>query len=100
MNIIVGTDQAESMLKAGMLVLELETLEDKGGTAYCVVPADKIHPSELSELAQFIQLHKDMVAGLNRGENPYVLSAIEHLKGKFGGELDTFYLYIEQKLQN
>jgi len=101
MNIIIGKDAAEQLADK-MLVLELETLEKDGKTitAYCVVPGDKIDIKEMSDLKYYKQLHEDMIDRLNKGENAFVLSAIEYLKGRFGGELDTFYLHLEEKLKD
>lgn len=100
MNIIIGKEAAEQIGNK-MLVLELETLEKDGKTitAYCVVPGDKIDIKEMANLKYFKQLHEDMIDRLHKGENAFVLSAIEYLKGQFGGELDTFYLHLEEKLK-
>lgn len=100
MNIIIGKEAADKLADK-MLVLELETLEKDGKiiTAYCVVPGDKIDIKEMPNLKYYKQLHEDMIDRLNKGENEFVLSAIEYLKGNFGGELDTFYLHLEEKLK-
>lgn len=98
MYIIVGREKAEEVAK-NMLVLELETLEKDGNeiTSFCVVPADKIDIKEIAKLQYYVQLHKDMIDRLNKKEILFVLSAIDYLKGQFGGELDTFYLHLEEK---
>jgi hypothetical protein len=76
-------------------VLELETFqyEDKELTAYCVVPADKI-VDEMPFLESYIKLHNGFVKAMK--ENNYKLcnDIAEHLMGKFGGELDSFYTEI------
>jgi hypothetical protein len=98
MYIIVGKEKAEEVAKS-MLVLELETLEKDGEKleAFCVVPADKIDIKEISTMQYYVQLHIDMIDRLKKNEIPFVLSAIEYLKGQWGGELDTFYLHLEEK---
>jgi hypothetical protein len=100
MNIIIGKEAAEQ-LSDKMIVLELETLEKDGKqiTAYCVVPGDKIDIKEMANLKYYKQLHEDMIDRLNKGETKFVRSAIEYLKGSFGGELDTFYLHLEDKFK-
>lgn len=92
---IVWDPTAIEQLRKSQTVLELETfqLEDQSITAYCVVPADKLL-SEMALLDRYIELHEGFVKAYK--ENNYKLceDIAEHLMGKFGGELDSFYTEI------
>ena len=92
MEIIFGRANAEK-LREKYTVLDLETV-DAGGTpleVFCLVTAEKLGLGELPELAQYVKLHEDFLVGYKKEEYAYCRDCIEHLMGKFGGELDSFY---------
>lgn len=99
MHIIVG-DEAAQALKGNYTVLELETFDnkDKKVTAYCVVPEVPI--MELPNLEHHKQLHADFIREYNLGNYNYCINAVEHLKGKFNGDLDSFYDIIIEKINS
>lgn len=99
MNIIIGEVAAEH-LRENYTVLELETFtvgENKIKT-YCVV--NNMPIDELSALEQYKTLHQKMIDEYNAGNYNFCTDAISHLTGKFGGELDTFYSTILDKINS
>jgi hypothetical protein len=92
MQIIFDSAVAEE-LRARYTVLELETFitADKNLTAYCVVPADKIPLTEFALIDAHTQLHNAFVIAAKENNKQLCLDITEHLLGKFGGELDSFY---------
>ena len=90
MNIIVGTEAAEK-LKENYTVLELESFEKDGQfiTAYCIV--DQVPIMELPLLEHHKKLHEDFLIEYKKGNKSFCLEASLHLKGKFNGDLDSFY---------
>lgn len=99
MNIILG-NEAATKLKQNYTVLELETFirqDQSSVTAYAVV--ENIPLSELATLPASIQLHENFVKEFNNKNYNYCLNAVEHLMGKFNGELDSFYLEIIQRIK-
>lgn len=74
-------------------VLELETftVQDTLLEAFCVIPADKLDLRDLPHLADHIKMHKEFISQLKDKNYKFCSDAIEHLMGKFGGELDSFY---------
>lgn len=92
MYIIVGAERA-SILRNTHTVLSLEKIvrEDIEDRAYCVVPSEAVNFLEISQLTQYVDLHEQFVAEYEKGNYQYCRDAVEHLYGKFGGELDTFY---------
>jgi hypothetical protein len=97
MNIIIGEVAAEK-LKENYTVLELETfkLKDSNVKTYCVV--ENIPFDELPELENLKKLHQSFIDAYNNGEYQFCDDVIEYLRGKFGGELDTFYNTIFDKI--
>lgn len=101
MNIILGRDRADE-LREKFLVLELETFDHPDGMqipAFCVIPAEKIPLAELPMLEHWSDMHGTMILEFNKGNRSYCEQAIEHLRGKFGGEMDTFYDHVMKVMQ-
>ena len=99
MNIIFGRDNAEK-LREKYTVLDLETVEKDGVSleAFCLIPAEKIGITELPTLEQWTKLHDEFLHGYHTDQYNYCRQCIEHLMGKFGGELDSFYEEILRRI--
>jgi hypothetical protein len=97
MNIILGREPAEK-LKENYTVLELETFEHNGEkvTAFCVV--NQVPVMELPSLEQHKKLHETFIAEYNAGNYSFCKDVVEHLIGRFGGELDSFYQTLLDKI--
>ena len=100
MDIIFGRENAEK-LREKYTVLDLETVEKDGHSieVFCLIGADKISIGDLPQLEQWINLHNDFLKGLAKKESSYCRQCIEHLTGKFGGEVDTFYEEILKRIE-
>lgn len=92
MEIIFGRENADR-LREKYTVLDLETVEKDGVSieVFCLIPGDKIGYTELPALTQWIKLHNEFLNGYHTQQYDYCRQCIEHLMGKFGGEVDTFY---------
>lgn len=93
MQLIFGKENAEK-LKEKYTVLDLETLPTGDGRmleVYCLIPADKLSIADLPSLENWVTLHNDFLNGYHTQQYDYCLQAVEHLMGKFGGEVDSFY---------
>ena len=101
MHIIVGKETADQ-LRERFTVLELETLEQEGQTvtAFCVVPAEKIPLGEMTLLDKWTALHASLITEYYKKNYKFCEDAIEHLMGKFSGELDSFYEEILNRIKN
>jgi hypothetical protein len=99
MQLIFGRDNAEK-LRDRYTVLELETLEKDGVSleVFCLIPGEKIGIPDLPQLEQWIQLHNDFLNGYQTQQYDYCRQCIEHLMGKFGGEVDSFYTIILERI--
>ena len=98
---IVWDKNAIEKLKDTHTLLELETFQVEGTeiTAYCVVPAEKIL-GELAQLDRYIELHNGFIKALKENNQQLCKDISEHLMGRFGGELDSFYEEILNRQQN
>jgi hypothetical protein len=99
MNVVFSRQVAEQ-LKDKYLVLEMETFKagDADVETFCVVGGDSIPQTEMPTLKHYEQLHIDFVAALKQGRHNFCLELVPHLRGKFGGELDSFYDVIYERL--
>jgi len=100
MHIILG-DAIAAQLRERHTVLQLETLTIKGEpvTAYCVVMSESIALTDMPDLERLKRLHQALIDALNTERFDTVLQCIEHLKGRFGGELDSFYEIIANRIK-
>ena len=99
MEIIFGRENAER-LRVKYTVLDLETVEKDGVSleVFCLVPADKISLADLPNLEEWTKLHNDFLFGYQNKHYDFCRQCIDHLIGKFGGELDTFYEEILRRI--
>ena len=84
MYIIVGQDRADA-LKDSYILWELE---DK---AFCVVTAEQIPIQEIPQLEEHKALHAKLLTEYINKNYGICRQHIDELMGKFGGEVDTFY---------
>ena len=101
MQLIFGRENAEK-LREKYTVLDLETVEKDGHSieVFCLIGADKISIGDLPQLDQWTKLHNDFLHGYNTQQYNYCRQCIEHLTGKFGGEVDTFYEEILKRIDS
>lgn len=100
MQIIFGRENAE-MLRERYTVLDLETITDQEGNSmevFCLLSAEHIGLAELPQLDQWVKLHNDFLNGYHTQQYNYCRQCLEHLMGKFSGEVDTFYEEILRRI--
>ena len=92
MYIIIG-EQRASILKDTHTVLSLEKIVHEGmeDRAYCIVPREVVNLLEVPQLKQHVDLHEQFVIEYEKNNYEYCRDAVQHLYGKFGGELNSFY---------
>ena len=101
MNIIFGTEMAKQSQER-YTVLELDTFNllptDKVITAYCLV--ETIPIEEMLAIESLKDLHSNLMVEYRKRNWRYCEDVIEHLTGKWGGNVDTFYSELYQRIQN
>lgn len=92
MHIIFGQDEARA-LENKYTVLELDTFKfentDLRVPAYCIV--ENIAITDLPELERMKNLHAELIQNYKAMNWDFCLQALEHLRGAWGGEADSFY---------
>ena len=91
MNIILGKSQAD-LLKDKHLILELDTVTMGNSTpitAYCVV--ENVPLEQISKIEPFTKLHTTLMENYRKRQWNYCQDVIEELIGAWGGQLDSFY---------
>ena len=101
---IVWDKEVLKSLSNSHTILELEkiTIQDVGIEldAYCVVPGNKIPINELAILDRYKELHAGFISAFKDKNLKLCEDIAEQLTGKFGGELDSFYEIIIERLKN
>lgn len=92
MHIILG-DQITEEIKDKYIVLELDhfqiTGRDHAVSAYCLV--ENVPIAELPQADQFRDLHANLIRNYRLGHWKFCEDALEHLIGRWNGEVDSFY---------
>jgi len=98
---IIWNQEAVAKLKNSHTVLELETFDVQGHsvTGWCVVPAEKI-VMEMSQLAHNQQQHDQFIKAYKAQQWTEAQALAQQLMGRFGGELDSFYTILLEKIQD
>ena len=91
MNIIWQKPTKEMHERYLILELEPNRIDNNVMDTWCIVESDKIPMTELTMLEHWKKLHNEFVEANKQGNAKLCYDLAEHLTGKFGGELDTFY---------
>jgi hypothetical protein len=101
MHIIFGQDEARA-LENKYTVLELDTFRFENTElrvpAYCIV--ENIAITDLPELERMKNLHAELISNYKNKNWDFCLQAIEHLTGSWGGEADSFYQDLANRINN
>ena len=101
MNIILGQEQAQA-LSDKYTVLRLDRVcvpgHDGPINSYCVV--DNIPLHEMVQLDMWRDLHENLIENYTQRNWNYCEQAIEHLRGKWNGQLDSFYDILQQRVSD
>lgn len=98
MHIIFKNDIPE--LDQKYVVLDLDTFSLADGsqhTACCII--ENIPIAELSETESLKDLHANLIKNYGLRDWNYCEQAIDHLMGKWGREVDTFYTDLSKRIE-
>jgi len=99
MHIVLG-DQITKEISDKYIVLELDSFQVKGRdqavSAYCVV--ENVPLIELPQADQFRDLHAQMIKNYRLGNWKFCQDALEHLQGRWNGEVDSFYNDLSERI--
>lgn len=102
MQVIFGDTQRQ-LLDDRFTILELDTFiqsdMSEPVTAYAVISADNIKLEDMSLLDNYKRIHNTMMLEYRQRNWNYCHQALEHLRGKWDKELDSFYEAFTARLQ-
>jgi hypothetical protein len=94
-------DSITDEIKSKYILLELDTFHfsdiNSNKTAYCLIESTPIQ--EMFTLDKNLELHKNLVKNYKLRNWKYCEDALEHLLGKWNGEIDSFYNTIVERIQ-
>jgi hypothetical protein len=100
MHIIFGEEIGQAAAEKH-IVLELDTFEIKGKespmTAYALV--EHVPLQDMPTMNHFHDLHTNLMVEYRKRNWKYCEDAMEHLQGKWNGDLDTFYTELSARIQ-
>ena len=91
MNIVLGSEFVKDIDKK-YLILELDTFRVKDQepvTSYCLIDTSNI--VDLLQYEQWSLLHSKLIENYRKQNWNFCNQALEHLSGKWRGQLDSFY---------
>ena len=101
MYIVIGDDV--TALDEKYITFELDTVryaEDQDPiTSYCVITNEHVPLTDINRIDEFKNLHAKLMENYRKRNWKFCIDAIEHLKGRFKGEMDTFYADIEKRCE-
>ena len=103
MQVIFGKQQADS-LKEKFTLLELDTFMQDGLsepiTTYAVMSIADLQLQDIPNLAGLTDVHNTMLKEYRKRNWNFCHQALEHLHGKWGGQLDSFYKIFEDRIKD
>ena len=99
MNIIFKTNLTDIDQKYTVLELDTFSLSDGAThTACCIV--ENIPIDELPLTNNLTELHANLILNYGQKNWNYCEQAIDHLMGKWSGEVDSFYIELKTRIDN
>lgn len=101
--LVVFKKENAEVLKDKMTVLELDTFMQDGLpepiTAYAVIELGDVPMEDIPQLENLAKLHNTMWTEYRARRFSYCEQAMEHLRGKWKGTLDSFYDEFENRIK-
>jgi hypothetical protein len=101
MNIILGKNNVGD-ISDRYVVLELDTLvvpgHDSPVTAYALIERHPI--TDMASIPRYQELHGNLIRNYKLRNWKYCSDAIDHLLGRWNGEIDSFYETMLQRLKS
>ena len=97
---IMFDDSITAEVKSKYMLLELDTFYfsdiDQNKKSYCLIEAAPIQ--EMFSIDKYLELHANLIKNYKLQNWKYCEDVIEHLTGRWNGELDTFYKDISGRI--
>jgi hypothetical protein len=97
MNVIFDAGLAQT-LKENFVVLDLP--QHQSVNCYVILGQESIPFDDMQHLDDLRALHNALVQDYVQGRRAACLEAIPRLRGRFSGELDSFYDHVQQEFSS
>lgn len=101
MNILFGSAVTDE-IRDKYILLPLDTFyftaADRQETAYCLI--DNISITELMSVDEQIAQHNELIEHYQQGDFDSCRQRIDQLMGQWGGEIDSFYQELIDRIKN
>lgn len=101
MQIIFGKEQRQ-LLDEKFTILELDTFAQEGlnspVTAYAVIGFNDVPLMDIPSIERFNRMHDALMVEYKKKNWDFCLQALEHLKGQWSKQLDSFYEILESRI--
>lgn len=101
MQVIYGEEHV-SKFKDKYVLLELDTFNVAGKLvpAFAVISASSISLGDLPQIEHWKQFHAKMMNGYKTKQWAFVIDCVANLRGKWGGEIDSFYDEMKNRVES
>lgn len=100
MNIVLGETQGRTLAERHV-VLPLDVFAVQGQSelikSYCVI--ESLTLQELAQMDHWIDLHVKLLENYGKKNWDFCIQALEHLMGRWNGEIDSFYQNLLARVQ-
>lgn len=98
---IVLTQEVADELRKRYTVLELDSMPHPAGAipSFCVLPVEQI-VMEMASLETNVALHEQLINAMKNNQTDAARDICNRLLGKFGGELDSFYTIVIDRINS
>lgn len=104
MNIIFATREEAEDLRQKYIVLELDSFQmpnlPDAVVSWCVIDTSSVTIGDLPSMTQYVDLHNNMMRNYRLRNWKYCEDALEHLVGKWRGDVDSFYANLDQRIKH
>lgn len=101
MNIILENNITDEIKEKYMLI-ELDTLQLDGKDpiqSYGIITKDEITLQDFQNVEMYVELHNNFMKNYRLKNWKFCEDALDHLKGKFRGEYDSFYQVMTERIK-
>jgi hypothetical protein len=100
MYVVIGEEKV-SQIDEKYLVFELDTIRYDNKVepvkTYCVIDTDHLTLDDTLHLEESKKLHSKLIENYQKRNWNYCTQAVDYLRGRFKGELDSFYDDLEHR---
>lgn len=101
MYIVIGDDITK--IDEKYITFELDTIKYSSDaepvTSYCVITNEHVPLTDVNRISEYKNLHTKLMENYRKRNWKFCIDAIEHLRGCFKGEMDSFYDDLEARCE-